>query len=80
MTSFQVNDLRLGTVIRFEEHWETKIELGYGDSKISLKDIYLNYSIAKHNIRLGYHYEPFGNARVAPQITVSSRMPLQTKL
>ena len=64
VTSFQVNDLRLGTVIRFEEHWETKIELGYGDSKNSLKDIYLNYSIAKHNIRLGYHYEPFGNARV----------------
>lgn len=64
ISSFQVNDLRLGTVIRFEEHWETKIELGYGDSKISLKDVYLNYSITKHSIRLGYHYEPFGNARV----------------
>lgn len=63
-TSFQVNDLRLGTVIRFMEHWEAKLELGYGDSKIALKDVYLNYSFNRSSVRLGYHFEPFGNARV----------------
>lgn len=63
-TSFQVNDIRLGTVIRFLDRWEAKVELGYGDSKISLKDVFLNYSDGDYAIRLGYHYEPFGNARV----------------
>lgn len=63
-TSFQVNDIRLGTVIRIQDAWEAKIELGYGDSKISLKDIYLNYTYKANSFRLGYHYEPFGNARV----------------
>lgn len=63
-SSFQVNDIRLGAQFRFLKDWEAKIELGYGDSKISLKDIYLNYSMGEHSIRAGYHYEPFGNARV----------------
>ena len=63
-TSFQVNDVRLGTVVRFMDDWEAKIELGYGDSKISLKDIYLNYTYKESSFRLGYHYEPFGYARV----------------
>lgn len=63
-TSFQVNDIRLGTLIRFQERWEAKIELGYGDSKISLKDVFLNYTAGSHAICLGYRFEPFGNARV----------------
>lgn len=63
-TSFQVNDIRLGTVIRFMDHWEAKIELGYGDSKISVKNMFLNYSRGDYAVRLGYHFEPFGNARV----------------
>lgn len=63
-TSFQVNDIRLGVAARFMENWEAKVELGYGDSKISLKDIYLNYEQNNHSFRLGLHYEPFGNARV----------------
>lgn len=62
--SFQVNDLRLGAVLRFLENWEAKIELGYGDSKVSLKDVYLNYAFSNHSLRLGHFYEPFGNARV----------------
>lgn len=63
-TSFQVNDIRLGVTARFMEDWEAKIELGYGDSKISLKDVYLNYTRENHSFRVGFHYEPFGNARV----------------
>lgn len=62
--SFQVNDIRLGTQIKFLKNWEAKIELGYGDSKISLKDVFLNYKEGNHSFRAGYHYEPFGNARV----------------
>ena len=63
-TSFQVNDIRLGAQFTFLKNWDAKIELGYGDSKISLKDVYVNYETGEHSIRLGYHYEPFGNARV----------------
>lgn len=64
VTAFQVNDIRIGANVRFLEHWEGKIELGYGDSKISFKDIYLNYTLGDHMFRLGFYYEPFGNARV----------------
>lgn len=61
--SFQVNDLRLGTRIRFLEDWEAKIEIAYGHGKISLKDVYLNYTLSdKHYFRLGYYFEPFGYA------------------
>ena len=63
-SSFQVNDIRLGTQIRFLEHWEAKIELGYGDSKISMKDIFLTYKFDEQAVRVGYQYEPFGNSRV----------------
>lgn len=62
--AFHVNDIRLGSVVNFAERWEAKIELGYGDSKISLKDVYLGYAFRDHHFRLGYQYEPFGNARV----------------
>lgn len=64
VTSFQVNDIRLGTIVRFLNHWEGKIELSYGDSKVSLKDVYLNYARGNHMFRLGNYFEPFGNARV----------------
>ena len=54
-SSFQVNDIRLGTQIRFLEHWEAKIELGYGDSKISMKDIFLTYKFGEQAVRCGIH-------------------------
>lgn len=61
---FQVNDLRLGTQILFLQDWNVKMELGYGDEKISLKDVYINYKTGEHNIRLGYYHEPFGVDRI----------------
>lgn len=61
---FQVNDLRLGTQILFLQDWNVKMELGYGDEKISLKDVYINYKAGEHNIRLGYYHEPFGVDRI----------------
>lgn len=62
--AFQVNDVRLGTVVKIFDNWEAKIELGYADKKISMKDIYVNYKLNSHSFRLGYAYEPWGNARV----------------
>ena len=64
VTSFQVNDLRMGVSVHFLDYWDGKIELGYGDSKISLKDVYVDYARGAHLVRLGYYFEPFGNARV----------------
>lgn len=61
---FQVNDLRLGTQIRFLQNWNVKLELGYGDEKVSLKDVYINYKTGGHEIRLGNYYEPFGIDRI----------------
>lgn len=60
----QINDLRLGTQIRFLQHWHVKMELGYGDEKVSIKDVYINYKTGDHNIRLGYYHEPFGIDRI----------------
>lgn len=60
----QINDLRLGTQIRFLQHWNVKMELGYGDEKVSIKDIYINYKTGNHSIRLGYYHEPFGIDRI----------------
>lgn len=62
--AFQVNDVRLGTVLTILEDWEAKIELGYANGKVSFKDVYLNYRLGEHAFRLGYQYEPSGYARV----------------
>ena len=62
--AFQVHDLRLGTVVKIYDNWEAKIELGYADKKVSMKDIFVTYSLDKHLFRLGYAYEPWGSARV----------------
>lgn len=59
-----VNDLRLGGQVRFLEHWSVKLEVGYAASKVSMKDVYIDYKAGAHNVRLGHYYEPFGNARV----------------
>lgn len=46
------------------QHWNVKMELGYGDEKVSIKDIYINYKTGNHSIRLGYYHEPFGIDRI----------------
>ena len=63
-TTFQIDDLRFGILLRFLEHWEGKIEFAFESKEVSFKDIYLNYSEGNHQIRLGHYHEPFGNARV----------------
>lgn len=61
---FQVNDVRLGTQIRFLENWSAKIELGYGDGKVSMKDVFVGYRFGEHDLQLGHFFEPFGNDRI----------------
>lgn len=55
----EVYDLRLGTVVRFLERWTGKIELGYAKSKVSMKDVYIEYSDGKNMFRVGHYFEPF---------------------
>jgi len=55
----EVNDVRLGMVLHFLEHWSGKIELGFSGGEISLKDVYINYAKGRHQVRVGNFFEPF---------------------
>lgn len=55
-----ISDVRLGTSIRFLKNWEGKVELGYKDSKVSLKDIYIAYRKRDHMIKIGHYFEHLG--------------------
>ena len=55
----EVYDVRLGTVVRFLERWTGKIEMGFAKSKVSMKDIYIEYSDGKSLLRVGHCFEPF---------------------
>lgn len=57
--SLEIYDVRLGTVVRFLERWTGKIEMGFAKSKISMKDIYIEYSDGKNLFRVGHYFEPF---------------------
>lgn len=54
-----IGDLRLGTLLRFLGNWQARIELGYADSKVSLKDIYVAYRQGAHTWKAGHYFEPF---------------------
>ena len=55
----EVYDVRLGTVVRFLERWTGKIELGFAKSKVSMKDIYIEYNDGKNLFKVGHYFEPF---------------------
>lgn len=55
----KISDLRLGVVTRFLEHWTGKIELGYSESKIGIKDVFIDYAGGNHSVRVGHFFEPF---------------------
>lgn len=57
--SLEVYDVRLGTVMRFQNHWTGKIELGFAKSKVSMKDVYIEYSDGKNVFKVGHYFEPF---------------------
>ena len=53
--SLEVYDVRLGTVVRFLERWTGKIELGFAKSKVSMKDIYIEYNDGKNMFKVGHY-------------------------
>lgn len=55
----EVYDLRLGTVVRFLERWTGKIEVGFAKSKVSMKDIFIEYRDGKNLFRVGHFFEPY---------------------
>ena len=55
----EVNDVRLGLVLKFLEHWSGKLELGFAGGEVSLKDVYINYAKGRHQVRVGNFFEPF---------------------
>lgn len=55
----KISDLRLGVTARFLNHWTGKIELGYSESKIGIKDVFIDYANGDHSVRVGHYFEPF---------------------
>lgn len=55
-----LGDVRLGTTVRFLQHWSGKIEAGYAYNKLALKDTYIAYKRGNHVWQAGYYFEPFG--------------------
>ena len=55
-----LGDVRLGTTVRFLQHWSGKIEAGYAYNKLALKDTYIAYKRGNHVWKAGYYFEPFG--------------------
>ncbi|WP_251623936.1 porin [Odoribacter lunatus] len=55
-----LGDVRLGTTLRFLQHWTGKIEAGYAYDKLALKDTYIAYKQGNHTLKAGYYFEPFG--------------------
>ena len=57
--AMEVYDLRLGTVVRFLDRWTGKIEVGFAKSKVSMKDIFIEYRDGKNLFRVGHFFEPY---------------------
>lgn len=55
-----IGDLRLGAVMRFLEDWQGRVEIGYADSKVSLKDVYIAWQRNAHTVKAGHYFETFG--------------------
>lgn len=55
-----ISDLRIGAQMFFLENWEGRVEIGYSESKVSLKDIYIAYNTGAHTVKVGHYFEPFG--------------------
>lgn len=57
--SVDLYDVRLGAVLDFADHWGGKIELGFVNNKVSLKDVYLDFRKGSHLVILGHYFEYF---------------------
>lgn len=69
-----IPDIRLGLSATYGK-WTSKIDMGFGNGKVSAKDIFLQYNLSKTSYLRGGHYkEPFGMDRVES----SSRIKFMT--
>lgn len=57
--SVDLYDVRLGAVLDFMDNWGGKIELGFVNNKVSLKDVYLDFQKGSHLVILGHYFEYF---------------------
>ncbi|MCC8172852.1 MAG: hypothetical protein LIO65_00130, partial [Odoribacter sp.] len=55
-----INDVRLGGIMHFKENWNARIEVGYTNSRVSLKDIFIGYDRGEHHVKIGHFFEYFG--------------------
>lgn len=54
-----MSDLRLGLKAKYKS-WEVKLDIGYSQSKVSAKDIFVQYNLNKNSyLRGGYFYESY---------------------
>ncbi|MBI9057951.1 MAG: hypothetical protein JEZ01_09305 [Labilibaculum sp.] len=55
-----IEDIRLGTVIKWGQ-WSAKINVGFGNEEVSIKDAFLRYNHKENSIfTVGNFFEPFG--------------------
>lgn len=53
-------DFRAGLVMRYGQ-WKSKIEMGYANQALSVKDVFIEYDFDKHTLlRVGYFLHQFG--------------------
>ncbi|WP_321309432.1 porin [Marinifilum fragile] len=57
----EVRDIRLLVKADLWKKWNAKINIGFADGEVSLKDVWLMYKINKNSfVRAGHFLEPFG--------------------
>lgn len=60
----KIPDIRLGLAAGYKQ-WTSKIDIGFGNGKVSAKDIFLQYNFSKTSyLRAGHYKEPFGMDRL----------------
>lgn len=60
VTGVTIPDVRLGLKATYGK-WKAKIDIGFANGKVGMKDIYLEYDLNTHNLfRLGYFVPQFG--------------------
>lgn len=57
----EIRDIRLLVKATLWKKWDAKINIGFADGTVSLKDVFLQYNINKNSfVRTGHFLEPFG--------------------
>lgn len=56
----EMGDLRLGVTVNIPENWRAKLEIAFVDSKVTMRDVYVEYYTGPHLFRLGHAFETFG--------------------